>query len=68
MDDRSEAYRALFTRSTIRESLKTFEHEVDRSEFVYDCIKLALETKDKQSIYYGRVMTVNNIIQEVLKT
>ena len=58
MDDRTAAYRAIFTRKGIREALNSFDCEVDRSDFVYDCIQLALESSD---------LSVNNVVHEVFK-
>lgn len=55
-DDRHEAYRAMFTRTKIREILERLEpHEA--VDFVYRCIENALLDE-------GAWTTVNNIIAQ----
>ena len=58
MDDRTAAYRSMFTRKSIQEALNSFDCKVDKSDFVYNCIQLALESSD---------LNVNNVVHEVLK-
>ena len=67
MDDRSQAYRELFTRTRIREALDSFDYAYDRSVFIYECIELALESKPRHSIYHPRTLNVGNVLHEVLE-
>lgn len=55
-DDRHEAYRAMFTRTKIREILERLEHQ-EAVDFVYRCIENALLDE-------GAWTTVNNIIAQ----
>tara|TARA_R110000822_G_scaffold102715_1_gene229211 strand:+ start:205 stop:405 length:201 start_codon:yes stop_codon:yes gene_type:complete len=62
VEDRSRAYRELFTRNKIREALDSFDNIYDRSEFIYDCVELALESNDQP-----HNLNVGNILHKVLE-
>lgn len=61
-DDRHEAYREMFTRTYIRETIENIEDRRDVASIMYDAIELALHTE-----YKWPRPTVRGILQEVLK-
>ena len=58
-DDRSEAYREMFTRNKIRECLAGM-NTYDQASFVYECIERALGANFDTRHF----ITVNNIVTE----
>ena len=62
IDDRHEAYRQMFTRTYIRETLENIEDTRDIADLLYDTIELALHTE-----YKWPHPTISQILREVLE-
>lgn len=62
VDDRHEAYRQMYTRTYIRETLENIKDTQDIADLVYDTIELALHTE-----YKWPHPTVSQVLQEVLE-